>query len=426
MKNNAWRWYRMKNVYDIRYEKNLIYIISENGYSITNQQLSEIYFETAIIIYLYYIEDISIYCQYINNIPNGIDIFIISSREDVLTKVHESSDLSNRHNIEYIFKENRGRDISALLIEGMNIVSKYKYACFIHDKKEHTPELKAETDLWIKNLWGNLIGSCDHINSILEILEKNHNLGVLTPPEPIGDHFCTWYGFGWHNSFDITKKIADEMHLQADIQKDKPPITLGTALWFKSDALKKLFCAGWNYSDFDDNELKDTNYLSYGIERIFAYVAQDAGYDTGTVMTVDYATIQTNYIQYSINTIFWEIKKYFPLATVSDIRSFQSNWKNIRKFINRHEEFYLYGAGKMGIFALDLLRREQMIPKAFIVSDKKEDMSIEEIPVYLVDEIENITTKAIIITVTNESALKEIIQNLERIGIKKYIDFVGK
>ena len=416
----------MKNVYDIRYEKNLIYIISENGYSITNQQLSEIYFETAIIIYLYYIEDISIYCQYINNIPRGIDIFIISSREDVFTKVHESIDLSNRHNIEYIIKENRGRDVSALLIEGKQIVNRYKYVCFLHDKKEHLPELKDETKLWVKNLWGNLIGSLYHINGILNIFERNEKLGILTPPEPIGDHFCTWYGFGWHNSFEVTKKIADEMHLQADIQKDKPPITLGTALWFKSDALKKLFCAGWNYSDFDDNELMDTNYLSYGIERIFAYVAQDAGYDTGTVMTVDYATIQTNYIQYSINTIFWEIKKYFPLATVSDIRSFQSNWKNIRKFINRHEEFYLYGAGKMGIFALDLLRREQMIPKAFIVSDKKEDMSIEEIPVYLVDEIENITTKAIIITVTNESALKEIIQNLERIGIKKYIDFVGK
>ena len=91
-----------------------------------------------------------------------------------------------------------------------------------------------------------------------------------------------------------------------------------------------------------------------------------------------------------------------------------------------HQEFYLYGAGKMGIFALDILRREHMIPKAFIVSNKKEDLFIEDTPVYLVDEIENITTKAMIITVTNESALKEIIQNLKRIGIKKYIDFVGK
>ena len=67
-----------------------------------------------------------------------------------------------------------------------------------------------------------------------------------------------------------------------------------------------------------------------------------------------------------------------------------------------------------------------MIPKAFIVSNKKEDLFIEDTPVYLVDEIENITTKAMIITVTNDSALKEIIQNLKRIGIKKYIDFVGK
>ena len=416
----------MKNVYDIRYEKNLTYIIAENEDSSTQQLSSEVYLNSAIIIYLYYIDEISKYCQYIDNIPTGIDIFIISSREDVLTWVHKNIDLSLNRNIQYILKNNKGYDISALLIESKKIADRYKYVCFLHDKKEHMPELKDETELWVKNLWGNLIGSSSQINGVLNIFERNKNLGILSPPEPIGDHFCTWYGFGWHNSFEVTKKIADKMHLQADIKIDKPPITLGTALWFRSDALKKLFCVKWKYSDFNDNRLKDANYFSYGIERIFAYVAQDAGYDTGTVMTVDYARIQTSYIQYSIHTIFGEVKKYFPLATVSDIKSFQHNWKNIRKFVRSHQEFYLYGAGKMGIFALDILRREHMIPKAFIVSNKKEDLFIEDTPVYLVDEIENITTKAMIITVTNESALKEIIQNLKRIGIKKYIDFVGK
>ena len=79
----------MKNVYDIRYEKNLTYIIAENEDSSTQQLSSEVYLNSAIIIYLYYIDEISKYCQYIDNIPTGIDIFIISSREDVLTWVHK-------------------------------------------------------------------------------------------------------------------------------------------------------------------------------------------------------------------------------------------------------------------------------------------------------------------------------------------------
>lgn len=154
--------------------------------------------------------------------------------------------------------------------------------CFIHDKKEHKPATEKETKLWVENLWGNLIGSSSYIDSILGLLGENERLGILSPPDPIGDHFCTWYGFGWHDSYEITKKLADYLHLEADISEDKPPITIGTALWFKTAALRKLFETGWDYKDFDDHKLDDNNYLSYGIERIFAYVAQDVGFDTGS------------------------------------------------------------------------------------------------------------------------------------------------
>lgn len=272
----------MKNVYDIRREKNLIYILSEKAYADEELLLSEIYSQTAIIIYLYYIESLSEYYNYIENIPHNIDLYIVSSREEVLEEVRKQLNLLCRQNVKYLWKENRGRDVSALLIVGRDIVSRYKYVCFLHDKKEHNEGIKKDTLLWIENLWGNQIGSPYYIDSILKLFENNKDLGILAPPEPVGDNFDAWYGYGWYRSFDITKAIADKLCLNADLDPNIPPITFGTVLWFRSCAMHKLFDADWKYEDFDDEKLSDENYLSYGIERIFAYVAQDAGYDTGT------------------------------------------------------------------------------------------------------------------------------------------------
>ena len=94
----------MKNVYDIRYEKNLTYIIAENEDSSTQQLSSEVYLNSAIIIYLYYIDEISKYCQYIDNIPTGIDIFIISSisSKKVIAVTTTASTFSSESSIETI------------------------------------------------------------------------------------------------------------------------------------------------------------------------------------------------------------------------------------------------------------------------------------------------------------------------------------
>ena len=133
----------MKNVYDIRYEKNLIYILPEG----MKKSLRIKYTKTAVILYLYYIDTLSFYYTYIDVIPNTIDMYIISSREEVLEAIrtHEG-DFANR-NVRYILKENRGRDVSALLVTSLEIVKNYQYICFLHDKKAREERFKKDTDL---------------------------------------------------------------------------------------------------------------------------------------------------------------------------------------------------------------------------------------------------------------------------------------
>lgn len=411
----------MENVYDLRYEKDLLFILSEKKHQVFGFSDLEVYKKSAVVIYLYYIDTLSEYYQYIDQIPQEIDLYVISSREDVLDKVHKHMTEERKRNAYYICKENRGRDVSALLIAGRTVVAKYEYICFLHDKKEHCEEWRADTQLWVENLWGNQIGTGTYISNILELFESNHELGILAPPEPIGKHFNTWYGYGWYHSFEITQDVARRLQLDADIRRSKPPITFGTVLWFRSAALYKLFKAGWKYSDFDDNRLDDGNYLSYGIERIFAYVAQDAGYDTGTVMTCSYAEKAMNQLQHVTKEIFAEKDLFFPINNLSDLEYFKKNKKRIIDFAKKNKQIYLYGAGDMARLCASVLRLENILPEAFIVSKKNKKRMVDCIPVITAEELDGFSDMAVIITVYDVGARNEIVNILQKYGCRNYI-----
>ncbi len=415
----------MKNVYDIKYEKCLSFIVpmkcGNNDSGIVGVKHDQI----AIMLYLYYEDTLPEYFKYIDGIPHDIHICVISSRQDVLNAVKKHIYEGAKKDIEYILKENRGRDVSALLVAGNEVIKKYRYVCFIHDKKEHGSVTGAEIKLWIENMWGNLIGGGSYIDLVLKLFERNERLGILSPPDPIGDHFCTWYGFGWHGSYEITKKIAEQMHLQTDIVADKPPITIGTALWFRTAALKKLFEAGWDYKDFDDVKLEDSNYLSYGIERIFAYVAQDAGFDTGEVMTTEYARKQNNYLRYSTGRIFAEMMPFFPLPTVAAVENYKRNIPRLIEFIRKNRKVYLYGAGNMGKFCLSLLRKEGMKAEGFLVSGKPDSDKIDAIPAISIlnmDLSDNLDV-GIVITVAKPEIKMQMIEMLREKNFDNYFEF---
>lgn len=416
----------MKNVYDIRYEKNLIYVRSSEQDVLLPDIPDEVYQDTVIMIYLYYQDTLSVYWPYIDGIPEVIDVCLISSREEVLGEARKHLEVSGRGGVRYILKENQGRDVSALLVTGADIIKDYKYVCFLHDKKEHSERWKKDTELWIENLWGNMIGSAGYIGHILHLFLKHPELGVLAPPEPIGDLFCTWYGYGWHGSFGITEELVRKFDLNTDIRPEKPPITIGTALWFKREALQKLFDYGWKYSDFDDGGLKNPHYLSYGIERFFPYVAQDAGYDTGTVMTEVYAAKQTNYLQHAANLLLKEAEKFFPVTTLDALEYYKGSQRCIVEFAKRNKEVYLYGAGEMGRFCLAVLRKENIQPAGFIVSKSGVDSVVECIPVIELDGLECLQKKAVIITVYDFAAQREIAGMLEKRGCRNYMIMWGE
>lgn len=408
----------MKNIRDIREEKNLYFLLPEDvlvgGFLVCENV------NAAVIVCLYYEESVYQYLSYVDNIPFSFHIYIVSSNKNLYEIIRTYICQNRNRKITLIKSKNRGRDISALLVASREIILNYEYICFTHDKKTKEWYPDNDFELWIENLWGNSLGSENYIKNVVNLLEKNKELGVLVPPEPIGSYINGWHINAWGNNYDLAQELVQSLDINCNLDVNKSPITLGTVFWAKSEAIKKIFEKKWNYTDFDEEPLKEDGTLSHAIERIIGYIAQDAGYDTGTIMTLSYATKLLRYTQKKFSPICQRCEKKYGF---SDIEKFLIQKDKIYDFCNRNNQIFLYGAGNVGKKCLNMLREGGYKPMGYVVSDMKQNsMQMGDLPIKMLEDIDNIESVGLIITVGKKLQI-EIENILIGKGIRNYIKY---
>ena len=393
------------NVYDIRRYQNLYYILDSTEPNTDNKpHKSE---KTLILIYLYYEDMLERWSKYILQIPTYMTCIVISSNDAIINSIKNDVRFSN---VILQKKENIGRDVSALLVEAREWVLSADYVCFVHDKKEHQSDDRTfETDFWVTNMWENTLASATYIEKVINVFDSDSNIGVLSIPEPIGFHFDTWAGQGWYGSFEATKALAEKLQLNCEISRNKPPITIGTALWFRTASLKKLFLHEWKYSDFNDEKLNDGNYLSYAVERIFPYVAQDAGYVTGTVMTLEYAIQQTSIAQSICSVYANTLSELIGVTSAYECNCLTEGYDRIREECMNARRIFLYGAGHYGKVISKYLMVKGHKIFGFYTTDLPEVDNVNGVEVHHFGEDDIVDDKdLIIITVFSKETQKEI------------------
>lgn len=404
----------MENVWNIRENKNLYYILTDK--EIGNERND--YSDVAIIAYIYYEDTIERYLEYIKCVPNEIALFLISSNDKTLEVLMEFA--LNKNNIQVIKKKNRGRDISAFLISSREIFQKYTYVCFIHDKKARSKEAQRQIDFWIENLWGNTLKSAGYIKNVLQVLEDNSNVGLLVPPEPYTYMQSKTF---WYIEYERTKELASKLGLtNTIIEKEYPPITLGTVFWCKTCVMKKLFERQWQFKDFVDEPMPGEGTVSHAIERVLAYLAQDAGYDTGTIMSEEYAKKLLMALQHEKRVTYNMLADGMNISSPLGLWKFYIRKEQIKKYVDEHSEIYLFGAGKIGKMYLNAFREIiGCTPQAFIVTENKlNKKNISGIPVISFETLNINPAMGIIISV-GESLKDEITNSLMSRKYNEYL-----
>ena len=304
---------KLCNMNDLVMRLRLAYTLPLNQKCLSPNIIQEKKHEAAIIVFLYYEESFEDYISYLSENVIRNDVYILTT--DAKRKKSIGRLITRyrfNHYIKIIVVPNKGREWAALVINCKKIVSKYKYFCFVHDKKSHEDEFFCVGESFKELLWKNMLGSPQYIDSIIEKFEEENQLGLLLPPiVRHGNYFYHHFDF-WTVCFDKTVEIAEHVGVEINyLDAHHNPLSIGGVFWARTQALDLLFKAVFNREMFIKEPMPQDGTINHALERLLPYIAQQGGYYSAFVMTEEYASNEYCVSRGIINEMGSWIKKNF-------------------------------------------------------------------------------------------------------------------
>ena len=281
---------RTCNMADIKDRMHLNYVLSKDSIMYPQALRRQ---KTALFMHLYFDDLLDSSMAYADTMPEDSDIYFTVCSDKMQRLTQEASKRLAPRKVTIIRIENRGRDVSSLLIGAAPYVEQYDVACFAHDKKTTQNKPYTVGESFAYKCFENVLGSRAYVQNVIDRFEQEPRLGMLMPPTP--NHSCFYDGVGgeWTINYEITRKLAEELDIHVDIDRNKEPIApLGTMFWFRPRALKPLFNKKWKFEDFPQEPNKIDGTILHGIERLYGFAAQSQGYYEAWVMNDQFASIE--------------------------------------------------------------------------------------------------------------------------------------
>ncbi|MBR3246167.1 MAG: hypothetical protein IKF90_26265 [Parasporobacterium sp.] len=238
----------------------------------------------AVLAYLFF-EDLFEYSIHmLENVPAEFDIYIATNTEEKKQQIEEIFGHTGCGNkLTVLLHKNKGRDLAALLVLFKPFLMDYEIICYMHDKKSSQmlyPTVGADFN---RQMWECMLHDPEYVKRVVNLLLENERLGFLGMS-------MVEHGMYFHTSIDSwticylpTVELIKTLGLDVVINGNYNPLSLGSSFWCKTAALEKLFRTEFTYEDFPDEPMPVDGTISHCIERLFPYVAADAGYYSGTI-----------------------------------------------------------------------------------------------------------------------------------------------
>ncbi|MDR3364548.1 MAG: rhamnan synthesis F family protein [Clostridiales Family XIII bacterium] len=253
----------------------------------------------ALFMHIYYPEFAHGAAALAANMPDGAHIYITTDSEEKARAIRAIFK-ETRSATGFVIVENRGRSESALLVGMAKTAAKYDVACFWKEKASKQVDYHAALG-WAHKIDDALLSSKDYTENVVRTFAKEPRLGLLCVPEPMHAVYHWVPGHEWSVNFENTKELAEKLGLKAPMDPDAQPVcSFGGAFWFRPAALQKLFAHPWAYGDFPEEPLPTDASLLHAIERIYPFVAQDAGYYPAFVMSDHYASLEYTNVRHCL------------------------------------------------------------------------------------------------------------------------------
>ncbi|MCC8043178.1 MAG: rhamnan synthesis F family protein [Oscillospiraceae bacterium] len=269
------------------------------------------------------------YQTYLKNIPENIDIVIMTDSEENVQKLNNICNNIPDRNFS-VLKSNHCAGGSSIVfwVECKDIIMKYKYLCFIHDTENPHNDFPTVHAEYERMNWENMLHSSAYITNIIGLLSEHEYLGILSPFGANHGHYFSMSADYWCGYYDSAVKLADRIGIKSPNKLDSP-LSFNNCFWCKASALKKLVESDLTYEDFMSETGEIDNNICHGAERIPMYVAADGGYASGWVYSTEYAGAELSSLRFMMDSLVGELGKVSMVKT----NDFCSFYASVKRFI---------------------------------------------------------------------------------------------
>lgn len=244
----------------------------------------------ALAMHLYYEECFSSCFRYACSMPEDADVYLTTTTEEKKEMLQRLFSQRKWGHLEVRVIENRGRDVSSLLVGCRDLFDRYELICFAHDKKSHNGEIPTVGESFAEHCFVNVLGSSDYVENILALFRGEPRLGLLSPPPPFHANHAGLIGHEWTNNYPCAQKLAKQLGIVVPMSEQVAPVApFGTLFWVRAKALKELVEYGWEYSDFPEEPNGVDGTMLHALERLYPFAVQQAGYYCALVAEENYA-----------------------------------------------------------------------------------------------------------------------------------------
>lgn len=279
---------RTANMWDIKQRMQLNYVLPRDiAAPLTRRP------KVALFMHIYYLDMMEKMRVQADRMPEYADIYISTDTGEKKQKIEQAfSGLGRRLTV--VTVKNRGREYAGFYIGLRQYAKDYDYICIAHGKSSRYEKPYMIGDSFAYHCFENTLSSRAYVENILATFEANPRLGLLVPPVPEHAGYFTTVGREWRGDYQGVWQLLQKWGIQVPMDPSKPPVApLGGFFWFRTAALKKLFAQQFTYEMFPEEPCKAVDgTIMHALERVYPFVAQDAGYYSAWAMSDRYAAMR--------------------------------------------------------------------------------------------------------------------------------------
>lgn len=267
---------------------------------------------TAVIAHVFYPDMLEEILHYANNTPLPADLFVTTDTSE--KQKHLQQKLSEQSHFEKyevrVVETNRGRDISAFLLDCADVLSDPRYDVIVKLHSKLSAQDPKSISAWFRNhLFENLLGTRAYAEQIWENFSTDPLLGMVFPP--VIHMGVPTMGNGWTLNKGPAEQLAKRIGVDIPFDSFTPLSPYGSMFIARRAALETLAKAAFKASEFPDTEEYRDGSLAHVLERMFSYVVFSSGYYARCYQRSTMAEISATALQYKYDQVSHYL---FPFA----------------------------------------------------------------------------------------------------------------